>query len=1120
MPTAQQLRERLVNLLKDLFQLNQPDLDFGFYRIMHAKSNQVAEFLDKDLLKIVEDAFGKQDAARRTELEQAYQRALQQAKEFGAPEPEKVPAVVKAKAALDAAADTAGAEADVYDHLYRFFERYYDGGDFLSRRYLSAETGSKAAAFSVPYDGREVYLHWANADQYYIKTSEYFTHFTFDPTQAREVQDKKGTLFDGKDLPPLKVHFRIVEATEGEHGNVKASAEQKRFFLLHAADPVAIENGELVVRFEFHPDPDKSGQEGPWQAKRNEQAVAGILAALDKIKDPVARQYAAVLRAPAPTEKQKDRPLLAKYVAQYTARNTMDYFIHKNLGAFLRRELDFYIKNEVVRLDDIDSAEAPAVETYLAKVKVLRAIAQRIIDFLAQLENFQKKLWLKKKFIVETNWCITLDRIIAIEDAKLRDWLLKEIAANDAQREEWVRLFAINEIKKDLHSPGYSKPLTVEFLKGHQSLVVDTQFFPEHFCNRLLSGVAEIDQSVNGLLVHAENLHALKLLAARYRGRVQCIHIDPPYNTQTSGFLYRNSYQHSSWLAMMAERTLVAVPYLTPDGSFLCHIDENEHERLHLLLEDLALPNGGTIVWDKRNPMLGRKGVATQHEYVMWRTAIDGPVYLRNATFRLMLDTARQIISKRGGVTAAAREEYAKWVGTYPGLTGGERAYRLLNDDGRVYQSVGMAAPEPRTDPKFHEPLIHPVTKKPCPVPPYGWSRAPDTLRDLIGKGEIIFGEDETVQPRRKVFLTDDSQRQVPSVIQETGRGKADVDKLGLEFPYCHPLSLYVELVGAGASSPDSIVLDFFAGSGTTGHAAIALNREDGTERKYILVEVGDHFDTVLKPRIQKAIYAKDWEDGKPSDRGSGVTHLVKYLRLESYEDALNNLVFAEDAERDKALAANAGLRQDHMLHYMLDVETRGSQSLLNINAFADPMAYALKVKKPGSDEYVWKNVDLIETFNYLIGLRVKHLEASQTFTAAFKREKDPELPTDTNTRLVVEGWAEDKKGRVNVGTFKQDDKGPWWFRRIEGWVPTGNGGGREKVLIIWRRLTADLEQDNLMLDCYFQAHRLSTQDWEFDTIYVNGTNNLPNLLKEGDTWKVRLIEEDFHRLMWDVEDV
>ncbi len=235
---------------------------------------------------------------------------------------------------------------------------------------------------------------------------------------------------------------------------------------------------------------------------------------------------------------------------------------------------------------------------------------------------------------------------------------------------------------------------------------------------------------------------------------------------------------------------------------------------------------------------------------------------------------------------------------------------------------------------------------------------------------------------------------------------------------------------------------------------------------------------------------------------------MFKYIRLESYEDSLNNLTFSEDAERNKALAANEGLRQDYMLLYMLDVETRGSQSLLNIEGFADPTAYKLKVKKPGTDEYVLKTVDLIETFNYLIGLRVEHMAVPQTFSAKFKREKDPELPKDTNTKLVLDG------------KLKQDAKGPWWFRRIEGWLPTSANGGREKVLIIWRKLTGNIEQDNLVLDEYFEAHRINTKDWEFDTIYVNGSNNLPNLKRDDDKWKVRLIEEDFHRLMWDVQDV
>jgi adenine-specific DNA-methyltransferase len=154
--------------------------------------------------------------------------------------------------------------------------------------------------------------------------------------------------------------------------------------------------------------------------------------------------------------------------------------------------------------------------------------------------------------------------------------------------------------------------------------------------------------------------------------------------------------------------------------------------------------------------MLGRKGIATEHEYIVWRTKVKGPLYLRNAKQRMIMQTALQIIEKHGGVTSEARDDFSKWITVHPGLSGGERANRNLSDDGRVYQSVGMSAPELRTDPKFFIPLVHPITQKPCPVPPYGWSRAPETLKDLLDNNEIIFGEDESVQPRCKVFLTED----------------------------------------------------------------------------------------------------------------------------------------------------------------------------------------------------------------------------------------------------------------------------------------------------------------------------------------------------------------------------
>ena len=177
----------------------------------------------------------------------------------------------------------------------------------------------------------------------------------------------------------------------------------------------------------------------------------------------------------------------------------------------------------------------------------------------------------------------------------------------------------------------------------------------------------------------------------------------------------------------------------------------------------------------------------------------------------------------------------------------------------------------------------------------------------------------------------------------------------------------------------------------------------------------------------------------------------------------------------------------------MLDVETRGSQSLLNVRAFTDPTAYSLKVKRAGSDESREVNVDLLETFNWLIGLTVRHIAAPQAFSAAFER--------DSERRLQL-------KGRL-----KRKADGPFWFRTVTGTTPDGR-----RALVIWRKLCGEPEQDNLVLDEWFTRRGYSAKGSEFDLIYVNGGNNLENLKTPDDLWKVRLIEEDFHRLMFDTE--
>lgn len=1133
---------------------------------MHAKSDQIQEFLDKDLLKIVENAFGNASEPRKVELQTAYEKAIQTAKEFGAANPEETEPVKKAKAALYALKDTTNNESEVYDHLYRFFERYYDDGDFISRRYYTRENAGKAAPYAIPYNGEEVKLHWVNADQYYIKTAEYFSNYTFDLTQAAEIRAMKPEERVLNSIPekPVYVHFHIVEATEGEHGNVKATEAQKRYFIIHKEMPVEVSTaGELIINFEYRPDPEKTGQEGTWRTRRNNEAAETVLSVLTDMvnRDSILDIYQRLLKFPAPTDSDNNRPLLAKYINQYTARNTMDYFIHKDLGGFLKRELDFYIKNEVMRLDDIENAEAPAVDNYLAKIKIMRKIAGKLIDFLAQLEEFQKKLWLKKKFVVETNYCITLDRV-PVE-------LYPEIAANKSQHDEWVKLFAIDEIAPDTTgNPGYARPLTIEFLKVNNKLVVDTCFFDDSFKSKLLAAIENFDEQCDGLLIHSENFQALNLLQYRYRRQVKCVYIDPPYNIGGDGFAYKDNYQHASWLTMIAERLGTAYPLFTEKGVLFSSIDNVERRHLENALNSVFGNNNRIeeIIWVQNTTKNQSPTYSTNHEYVevyakdiaavksdfaMFRESKPGYVEIMTLieeinpqypTISTVEESLRKLYSDHKSEIKNDEDDVLdEWKGIYNynraeyrdanGYYVDEQEAKKRKAKLWVWREVDTSMPQVKEDSqkdefrdpdsptyRFYNP-IHPITKKPCPAPKRGWSwpymphgKQRSCFSELAADNRIAWGDSEQKIPQRKSFLHEVETNVSKSVVNDYTDGEKQLtDLFGKTRVFGGPKpTTLIRRFCLQAASQHNIVLDFFVGSGTTGDAVINLNREDKGRRKYILIEMGDYFYTVLKPRIVKVVYSESWKDGKPIARETGISHCFKYLRLESYEDTLNNLHFDESPIRDKALATKNALKEDYMLHYLLDVETRDSQSLLNIDAFADPIAYNLKVKKPGTDEYVVRNVDLIETFNYLIGLRVVHIAVSQNFTAEFQRLNDPEVPKDQKTKLVVDG------------NIKQDGSGIWWFRKLEGWLPKDpanpDNGQREKVLIVWRKLTGDLEKDNVMLDEWFQKNRISTRDFEFDIIYVNGSNNLPNLMQEGDNWKVRLIEEEFMKRMWAVE--
>jgi adenine-specific DNA-methyltransferase len=954
MTTMNQYCEKFQGLLRELFQFDCAELDFGIYRIMNYKRDVIEKFISIDLPKAIAEELDRGALAEQSQAAAELKEVATQIKEtlgdaaldadgrlaeaYHATPLGKKYLSLKAKAAGGRGREAL--EAAIYNHLYAFFSRYYQDGDFISKRRYS-----KKERYAIPYNGDEVYLYWANHDQYYVKTAEYFHDYTWKAPNG------------------VTVHFKLQQA-DVEQNNVKGD---KRFFLPRLKEIAWDEKaGQVVIPFEYRP---LTEQETIAYGQKNQQdaIIAETLAEIPKRLSPKTAGPAVVALSAEKRKNADGQPVtfFEHHLRQYTRRNTADFFIHKDLKGFLSRELDFYLKNEVLNLDEMEATGEERAEGWFQMMRVIKAVGGRIIEFLHQIEEFQKMLWEKRKFITETQYCITVGNI--------DESFYGDIAACDAQWGEWKELFHIDEETeaRNLFNAGAKnrKDRRVAFLKSHPTLVLDTRHFDRRFVDRLLGSIDDLDGRTDGLLVHSENSQALNVVRELFKRRVACVHIDPPYNTQTSGFLYKNDYQHSSWLAMMAERISLAWETIATEGNFLVHIDENEQEHLHVLCNSLQLPSAGTTIWDKKNPMLGRKGIATQHEYILWRTRGNGSVYLRNVNQRMILDKAREIIQKYGAVTQQAKREFAEWVASCPGLSGGERAYRFLDDDGRVYQSASLAAPEPRTDPKFFKPLVHPITRKPCPVPPNGWSRAPETMQQLLNANAIIFGADETVQPRRKIFLTEESQRQVSSVIEDAGRGKSDVDRLGLEFPYCHPVSLYVSLLGAAASDCQAVVLDFFAGSGTTGHAAINLNREDGGSRKFILVEMADYFDTVLLPRIKKVTFTPEWKDGKPKrmatqeefERGP---RIVKYIRLESYEDALNNIEF-DDASGQQVIKF-----EDYLLKYMLKWETKHSATLLNIEKLARPFSYKLLIHADGQTQE--KVADVPETFNYLLGLEVQ----------------------------------------------------------------------------------------------------------------------------------------------------
>ena len=476
-PSATDKLDRLKALLREMFQLDRGDLDFGLYRIMNMKAGEISAFLDNNLLPQVKEATGGAHGQSGVESEieeELNQDAIEQAKKRRpesrsgrerSPRPRIIP-LHRRLAEMQSATWMPRAMCTTISPT--FFSRYYAEGDFISQRRYSS--GGRAA-YLIPYDGEEVKLHWANADQYYVKTTENYASYVF-------------TVGTGE--AEKRVRFEIA-AADNEKDNIKeADSKKRRFVLAGGNDAIAVEDGALIVRFEHRPLTDSEKKTWTGDGVRQQGRISE--AVVKRILKEVASDWLALLAVSAPTDANSERTLLEKHVERYTAKNSFDYFIHKNLGGFLRRELDLYLNTEVLNLDDLEQGDAPRLDRALARVRATRHIGGKIIGFPSTTGGLSEATLVKEKICTSKPiGCVTLDRV--------PEALYPEIAANATQCEEWVELFAVDEIPGDLINGGatWSNPPSVDFLKTNPYLVLDTRHFDHDFTDRLLASLSDAD---------------------------------------------------------------------------------------------------------------------------------------------------------------------------------------------------------------------------------------------------------------------------------------------------------------------------------------------------------------------------------------------------------------------------------------------------------------------------------------------------------------------------------------------------------------------------------------------------------------------------------------------------
>ncbi|WQR70253.1 site-specific DNA-methyltransferase [Helicobacter pylori] len=520
-----------------------------------------------------------------------------------------------------------------------------------------------------------------------------------------------------------------------------------------------------------------------------------------------------------------DEEILKKAFVKFKKQGSMDYFIHKNALGFLKEQLDLYLFEYLFKeMTAFDAKRLNGINT-------IKEVALEVIVLVSEFENELCKIWNKPRFVLNSHFIVSLDKL------KAKNYDLSKITTHPnypKQVQEW----------QDLNLK------TTDNLLENEFLPLDTLYFKdlEEEIKNLFS-----EDEINGTLIKSENYQALNSLKNRYKEAIDCIYIDPPFNTG-SDFAYIDRFQDSTWLSLMHNRLQLAYDFLSSQGSFYLHLDNNANYLGRMLLNDIFGKE------NFRNEIIWRRKQATSYG--------DKYFGIVNDTIFLYSKTDKNIFHTIKSLDDENTQKYIK-----------ER-FVFSDKDGRKYMKSPLVNSLNRPNLKYVFQGINP--------PPNGWLYSQTRMQELFDNNELLIPNDPNARIYRKIFLDKYEGQEISNLWLDI----SIVNPMAIEqedFQTQKPEKLLERVIKA-SSNENSIVLDFFAGSGTTCAVAHKL------KRKYIGVEMGEHFESVILPRLKKVIGG--FKSGVLKEfNGGGV---VKVYELESYEEILRKIKYEDN---DKPLA-------------------------------------------------------------------------------------------------------------------------------------------------------------------------------------------------------------------------